>query len=841
MKKILQKILLVVFVIGLYLSPISISQNLELNIQYSHAELTDQEKAEIIEDLTQSSGLTGSDLEKLIEETITSKENQQQTTVATTNQTANNAAEKDAFVGYLSCSWVKLDIGCGIANFFHLLVVFVGNIFVGLAGMFLDFFLQHSITSASYKDATFINTGWEILRDLTNIVFIFALLTVAFKMVLGQNDGDNKKKLIRTILIALVVNFSLFGSYLVIDAGNLLANIFYNKIGAPESTYSGVTVDDQTTQTLTDKSVSLAIANRFHPQQLLNASGNTSTNADNYGQRLVLIFIVGIINGVIIYTFLSVAFLFLGRTVGLYISTMLSALALASLTIPGAEKIPYVGFSEWLKQLASLSFMAPVFLFFLYISVQFMNVTLFSTMDSNANTIDPGFIQGILNVLVPMAAVVAIILLSKKVATSMAGKLGGIVAEYATKGVGIAVGGASLGFAGGAAALGGASRFAGAILTKGGAKSAGSFLSNVGKSAQATNFNFAQSRIGKFAAQKTGINMGENLGSLSYSRLDTAARGTTNNARRHYDNIIQGKTPESVKNWQDNLDKSRDELRDSRLANRKENAEENASAVLETTSTVTRDDQGNLVRNNNGEVQIETNSELLSAGEVRDRIEELQSELVQQDTAAKIAEKNAVKASKKAIQDDIDKENDNLSETNKVISELTKKIATYTETTTELTQKYNNIRDEKDTLSNLPATTDPDEQARRTAQIATLDRQEQQAEQKLNAHTSVNEADLEAEKVAAQNKRNGHREDIERLKKAQEKVEENTTISGRIKQLEKVLSNAAQDAQAAMFTNDMENRLTTQDSSATLGRTQRQARVQRSAARTQQNNNSNSQ
>lgn len=109
-------------------------------------------------------------------------------------------------VGYLSCDF--LDLACFGINFLQYIAVVGGNALVALAAQFMDFFLQHSIQSSSYRDAGFIEQGWEILRDVTNLAFIFALLYIAFNMVLGTGGGDTKKRLIKVILIALTINKS---------------------------------------------------------------------------------------------------------------------------------------------------------------------------------------------------------------------------------------------------------------------------------------------------------------------------------------------------------------------------------------------------------------------------------------------------------------------------------------------------------------------------------------------------------------------------------------------------------------------------------------------------------
>jgi hypothetical protein len=110
-----------------------------------------------------------------------------------------------------------------LPNFAHTILIEVGNYFVGMSGIIMDFFLSHSIQSSSYKDSNFINQGWEILRDVTNILFIFALIYIAFELVLGIGK-DAKGRLMKVILVALTINFSLFVSLAIIDASNIIVH-----------------------------------------------------------------------------------------------------------------------------------------------------------------------------------------------------------------------------------------------------------------------------------------------------------------------------------------------------------------------------------------------------------------------------------------------------------------------------------------------------------------------------------------------------------------------------------------------------------------------------------------
>ncbi|MDB9954795.1 hypothetical protein OAD49_04455 [Flavobacteriaceae bacterium] len=70
------------------------------------------------------------------------------------------------------------EVGCWIGNaflfYFELIWFYITQILVVLVGLMFDAFLFFSIDSQFYRTGM-IEAGWEILRDFTNIAFIFAL------------------------------------------------------------------------------------------------------------------------------------------------------------------------------------------------------------------------------------------------------------------------------------------------------------------------------------------------------------------------------------------------------------------------------------------------------------------------------------------------------------------------------------------------------------------------------------------------------------------------------------------------------------------------------------------
>jgi hypothetical protein len=542
-------------------------------------------------------------------------------------------------ITYAKTDKCNLDPGCHAVNLLESILIGMTQFFAGIAGLVLDFFLGFSISSSSYRDSGFIEAGWEIIRDFTNIVFIFALLLIAFKMVLGQDDGGAKKTLVKTILIALTINFSLFFVYAIVDSSNLLAYTFYEKIEAPEVTFSAG--EGSSAEVRTSPSLSLALLQKVNPQKLLK-----ELEGDNDTERLILIFMVGAVNIAFLFLFLSMSLLFLGRTLGLMVLAILAPFALATLTLgPKAAGMSYVGWNKWFPQLISLAFMAPVFLFFLYLTTLFSKITDTMVVEDGA-----GIVTSIFRVALPMLTIFALVQLSKKVATKMAGELGGQINGYVQKAAGAGLGIAAVAATGGASlAAGGVGKILGGQSTK-----VGKFLGSSSKVLASTKFDV--SKIPGFgqALGADGSKLSKQFGNMSYSRADTGIRQGANKLRSGISDFATGRTPESVKNWEDNVQASQDKLIQRRIDNKQIKADSKpAAGVFDGISgydAITG-------------TAIET--PITNPGTLKEELQKRRAALARRDDAGAKAEKIRLEGEKQKIQYDIDAVQDDITTMNR--------------------------------------------------------------------------------------------------------------------------------------------------------------------------------
>ncbi len=310
-----------------------------------------------------------------------------------------------------------------------------------LAAGFLDWFLHFSLQSSSYTATEFVPQGWRIVRDISNILFIFVLLYIAIGTILRLNGVDAKKMIASLVVVALLINFSLFFTKIIIDTSNILARIMYDSVSV---------TGQSSASTSGEKSITLGLVSKFNPQKIFKTSDIDAN--ENTGWFFFVLLIAIAINIFMFLMFLKVAVLFLGRVIGLMVSMILSPFAFVSWIVPSMKSWMKIGWTNWWSELVAQAFMAPVFLFFLYIIIMATDLKLLPIAASNSPTGGSleSNIQGLIGLIIPFAIIYFLIKTAVDMAVKLSGDIGAASLSVMNK-----VGGAAVGVATGGVAYAG--------------------------------------------------------------------------------------------------------------------------------------------------------------------------------------------------------------------------------------------------------------------------------------------------------------------------------------------------------------------------------------------------
>lgn len=198
------------------------------------------------------------------------------------------------------------------------------------------------------KFVNFIYPGWVIIRNVSNIFFIVALLWVGLRTLLQLDDASKSRSfIIRLILMALLVNFSLVIGQSIVGIADTVQSQFL-----PEGT--------KVVETLGHKlMVDPIITFRGGSDSLTDVSGRFDKDA--LASDLPKAIILLILAIAAFFAFVALIAFMVVRLAALWILYMLSPLAYVGRILPQTEKIA----DKWWTEFTKYAFAVPIMAFFL--------------------------------------------------------------------------------------------------------------------------------------------------------------------------------------------------------------------------------------------------------------------------------------------------------------------------------------------------------------------------------------------------------------------------------------------------------------------------------------------
>ncbi len=225
---------------------------------------------------------------------------------------------------------------------------------LGLAGTLFNFVISYTLNFKEViENVGVVNIGWEIMRDLSNMAFIFILLAISIATILGIEKYNAKTLLKQVIIVALFINFSLFITNVIIDTANVFTVGFYNAI--TEDVGSGGTGNQAW-----DKGISNIFAQSLNLETVYAKATLEKKPVENI---LTMAFMGSIFLLVTAFVFFAAAILFMKRMIFLMFLMILSPFAFLGSILPATQSHA----KNWWKTLFTEAFYAPIFMMFIYI------------------------------------------------------------------------------------------------------------------------------------------------------------------------------------------------------------------------------------------------------------------------------------------------------------------------------------------------------------------------------------------------------------------------------------------------------------------------------------------
>jgi len=277
------------------------------------------------------------------------------------------------------------------------------------AGLLLDYVLEISIRGGILNEIGAIQIGWEIVRDLSNIFFIFILLFIAIATILQKEQYGTKALLAQVIIVALLINFSLFITKVVIDVSNVFALQFYDSL-----TVSGGSV----TATLRD---GINLIQAYNTDELEGLEDKTKVAS--------IFFFLTIFYLTTAWTFFLGALLFTGRLVAFIFLMILAPAAFLLSILPGTKKY----YNQWWEMLINQAVVAPLYLFVLFIVIRITQENAFLQPTSQDAFLD-------VSLLFNFVIIIFLLLYGLNIVKKISGEVGKQSINYGKKATGFLAG-----------------------------------------------------------------------------------------------------------------------------------------------------------------------------------------------------------------------------------------------------------------------------------------------------------------------------------------------------------------------------------------------------------------
>ncbi len=260
-----------------------------------------------------------------------------------------------------------------VSGFLEFIILPILTRFVTLINISFSQTLYLSIRGFStfVNNLNAINIGWGIVRDLMNLLFIGSLFYIAISTILQVGNANWKREVPRIIVAALLINFSMLFTKILIDASNLLTVTFYDNSSTPGQTVHWFTIDPpgpigpiigpeikMNGNTIPDITYPIINAMSFGSLEESAVGSVTGSIANSLG-KVILLMVTG-------YVLIVAGILFANRVIVLIFLLIMSPFAFIGMILPKGQEFA----NKWWKNLTDQLIFAPAFMLCFFVTLK---------------------------------------------------------------------------------------------------------------------------------------------------------------------------------------------------------------------------------------------------------------------------------------------------------------------------------------------------------------------------------------------------------------------------------------------------------------------------------------
>lgn len=315
-----------------------------------------------------------------------------------------------------------------------LVFVSLSSLILSIAALLFNWLVDHTIIQfgTTYTDAVkkAVETAWTAFRDIANILIIGIFTFIAISIILGLKEYGQKKMIAHVLIIAVLINFSLLFTKMIIDGSNYTATQVYTAAGLGSTQAKGATVNNSTQYGIADQFMNL-----LGVSTLANAwkTVNDTAVAQNgwWGPFVHGILLTVILLGAALVLFYG-CFLLVSRLIMLIFLMMTASIAFASYLVPKWSGSSY-GWSAWWSSLIWCAAFAPILMFLLWMTLNVSSALKNKTTGTLGGALSDPAGGNNMSALFAYLIVLGLLYATFKVSSMAANKIGGFnIASLAT-------------------------------------------------------------------------------------------------------------------------------------------------------------------------------------------------------------------------------------------------------------------------------------------------------------------------------------------------------------------------------------------------------------------------
>lgn len=258
----------------------------------------------------------------------------------------------------------------GISSLFTGFVKFILSIFITIAGLLLagvgtgfDVVMEKTIVDFNQTFSYFavgIDAAWAGFRDVSNIIMIAMFVFVAFAVILNIQTYGLKQFGVRILIVAMLINFSLFFTKVIVDVSNITAIQFRKAIQVTDSSGADIGISNIFMQHtgLAEGFLNGSYETLNTISEKKDANNEMAGLGAAFGYTITIVIFFSALAIVLLYGMI----LMVSRMVMLMILMLTSSAAFAAYMIPGGQK----WWDKWWSHLIQNALFAPVFMMMLW-------------------------------------------------------------------------------------------------------------------------------------------------------------------------------------------------------------------------------------------------------------------------------------------------------------------------------------------------------------------------------------------------------------------------------------------------------------------------------------------